>query len=198
MEITSKTKNTITEWCERKGVPVDAGELKNYKHFLALDGLDRVTQGDRLAVATMKIAANAGALGYVSAILKSTVLRDMWGKEETQYTPVFKDDNRRSFYDALKANNVPYCEVIDRQHGKFYVCYLPEELENKKAELLQQQQDSEAKSRALSAEIQVAKKQKEQLEDKIKQLDSDHYRAAHNAAYCSSAYNALKHSVNWR
>ena len=198
MEITSKTKNTIIEWCSKNGVTVNAEEINNYKRFLALDGLDSVTQGDRLAVATMKAAANAGALGYVSALLKSTVFRDMWGKEETQYTPVFKDDNRRGFYDALRNNNVAYCEVIDRQRGRFYVCYLPEELENKKAELLQAQQVGEAKSKVLRDEIEVTKKQKEQLEDKIKQLESDSYRIAHNTGNYNNALNALKRAENWR
>ena len=192
MEITNKTKNTICEWCKAQAVSVDAEELENYKRFLALDGLDRTGFDDRLAVATMEAVVKAGELCYISGVLKSTIFRDMLGREETQYTPVFKDENKQKFYDALKQNNINHCQVIDRQRGRFYICYLLGELENKKAELLQQRQESEAKSKALAAEIKTAKEQKEQLEEKIKQLDGDLYRSGQRASFCGQSLSALK------
>ncbi len=193
MEITNKTKNTLTDWCKRLSVPVDAEELKNYKHFLALDGLSDMAQNDRLAVATMKIAANGGALGYVSTELNSKIYRDMWGKEEVIYTPVFKDDNCREFYRTLQENQLNYCVVYDRQRGRFYICYLPDEVEDKKAELLQKQQAGEKKSQELNAEITAGKREKELLEDKLKQLDVELYHTAHCNDTYRKAISALKY-----
>ena len=151
MEIRKETKNTIIKWCGEIGIAINADEVKNYKRFLALDGLDSTAQADRLAVAVMNIAADSGALAYIPAELKQQEIRTAF-TTEISYKAILSD-NLRQLRALVSSERLNYCEVFDRQRGKYYFCYLPDELAALKAKKDQQnkQRNRSGKKRNPSA-----------------------------------------------
>lgn len=189
MEIRKETKNTIIKWCGEIGIAINADEVKNYKRFLALDGLDSTAQADRLAVAVMNIAADSGALAYIPAELKQQEIRTAF-TTEISYKAIL-NDNLRQLRALVSSERLNYCEVFDRQRGKYYFCYLPDELAALKAKKKQQEKEADENANRINSEIEAARKEIRALEDKVRQLDSVHYRTANKRSCCADAVRLL-------
>lgn len=189
MEIRKETKNTIIKWCGEIGIAINADEVKNYKRFLALDGLDSTAQADRLAVAVMNIAADSGALAYIPAELKQQEIRTAF-TTEISYKAILSD-NLRQLRALVSSERLNYCEVFDRQRGKYYFCYLPDELAALKAKKEQQEKEADENANRINSEIEAARKEIRALEDKVRQLDSVLYRTASKRSCCADAVRLL-------
>lgn len=189
MEIRKETKNTIIKWCGEIGIAINADEVKNYKRFLALDGLDSTAQADRLAVAVMNIAADSGALAYIPAELKQQEIRTAF-TTEISYKAIL-NDNLRQLRALVSSERLNYCEVFDRQRGKYYFCYLPDELAALKAKKEQQEKEADENANRINSEIEAARKEIRALEDKVRQLDSVLYRTASKRSCCADAVRLL-------
>ena len=189
MEIRKETKNTIIKWCGEIGIAINADEVKNYKRFLALDGLDSTAQADRLAVAVMNIAADSGALAYIPAELKQQELRTAF-TTEISYKAILSD-NLRQLRALVSSERLNYCDVFDRQRGKYYFCYLPDELAALKAKKEQQEKEADENANRINSEIEAARKEIRALEDKVRQLDSVLYRTASKRSCCADAVRLL-------
>lgn len=189
MEIRKETKNTIIKWCGEIGIAINADEVKNYKRFLALDGLDSTAQADRLAVAVMNIAADSGALAYIPAELKQQEIRTAF-TTEISYKAILSD-NLRQLRALVSSERLNYCDVFDRQRGKYYFCYLPDELAALKAKKEQQEKEADENANRINSEIEAARKEIRALEDKVRQLDSVLYRTASKRSCCADAVRLL-------
>ena len=189
MEIRKETKNTIIKWCGEIGIAINADEVKNYKRFLALDGLDSTAQADRLAVAVMNIAADSGALAYIPAELKQQEIRTAF-TTEISYKAILSD-NLRQLRALVSSERLNYCEVFDRQRGKYYFCYLPDELAALKAKKEQQEKEADENANRINSEIEAARKEIRALEYKVRQLDSVLYRTASKRSCCADAVRLL-------
>lgn len=189
MEIRKETKNTIIKWCGEIGIAINADEVKNYKRFLALDGLDSTEQADRLAVAVMNIAADSGALAYIPAELKQQEIRTAF-TTEISYKAILSD-NLRQLRALVSSERLNYCDVFDRQRGKYYFCYLPDELAALKAKKEQQEKEADENANRINSEIEAARKEIRALEDKVRQLDSVLYRTASKRSCCADAVRLL-------
>lgn len=189
MEIRKETKNTIIKWCGEIGIAINADEVKNYKRFLALDGLDSTAQADRLAVAVMNIAADSGALAYIPAELKQQEIRTAF-TTAISYKAILSD-NLRQLRALVSSERLNYCDVFDRQRGKYYFCYLPDELAALKAKKEQQEKEADENANRINSEIEAARKEIRALEDKVRQLDSVLYRTASKRSCCADAVRLL-------
>lgn len=189
MEIRKETKNTIIKWCGEIGIAINADEVKNYKRFLALDGLDSTAQADRLAVAVMNIAADSGALAYIPAELKQQEIRTAF-TTEISYKAILSD-NLRQLRALVSSERLNYCEVFDRQRGKYYFCYLPDELAALKAKKEQQEKEADENASRINSEIEAARKEIRALEDKARQLDAELFRIASKRSSCTDAVRLL-------
>ena len=188
MEIRKETKNTIIKWCGEIGIAINADEVKNYKRFLALDGLDSTAQADRLAVAVMNIAADSGALAYIPAELKQQEIRTAF-TTEISYKAILSD-NLRQLRALVSSERLNYCDVFDRQRGKYYFCYLPDELAALKTKEQQEKEADENASR-INSEIEAARKEIRVLEDKAQLLDAELFRTASKRSSCTDAVRLL-------
>lgn len=189
MEIRKETKNTIIKWCGEIGIAINADEVKNYKRFLALDGLDSTAQADCLAVAVMNIAADSGALTYIPAELKQQEIRTAF-TTEISYKAILSD-NLRQLRALVSSERLNYCEVFDRQRGKYYFCYLADELDALKAKKEQQEKEADENASRINSEIEAARKEIRALEDKARQLDAELFRNASKRSSCADAVRLL-------
>ena len=189
MEIRKETKNTIIKWCGEIGIAINADEVKNYKRFLALDGLDSTAQADRLAVAVMNIAADSGALAYIPAELKQQEIRTAF-TTEISYKAILSD-NLRQLRALVSSERLNYCDVFDRQRGKYYFCYLPDELAALKTKKEQQEKEADENASRINSEIEAARKEILVLEDKAQLLDAELFRTASKRSSCTDAVRLL-------
>ena len=189
MEIRKETKNTIIKWCGEIGIAINADEVKNYKRFLALDGLDSTAQADRLAVAVMNIAADSGALAYIPAELKQQEIHTAF-TTEISYKAILSD-NLRQLRALVSSERLNYCDVFDRQRGKYYFCYLPDELAALKTKKEQQEKEADENASRINSEIEAARKEIRVLEDKGQLLDAELFRTASKRSSCTDAVRLL-------
>ena len=154
-----------------------------------MDGLDSTAQADRLAVAVMNIAADSGALAYIPAELKQQEIRTAF-TTEISYKAILSD-NLRQLRALVSSERLNYCEVFDRQRGKYYFCYLPDELAALKAKKEQQEKEADENASRINSEIEAARKEIRVLEDKAQLLDAELFRTASKRSSCTDAVRLL-------